>query len=527
MKRAGKLKIALLGLSCLLSAVVHAAVPQLMNYQGRLTTSAGQPVVDADYRMQFFVYDAPTNGILLWTSGIMMVPVVGGLFTYNLSGVPSSLFDSDTVRYLAFKVGSDPEMTPRERLTSVPYASKAQKADTSGYALSLADAAVTSAKILDGTISFSDMARNGALYGQVMKWNGVAWQNLNDSGGVPSGWIDGGSRLSLSSSTDSVGIGSLTQAAKLDVMGDIRCDNEISSASTVYGVKVLADNTTGIGGAEGINVFSYGTNATFGINAYGEVKAGGLVSGYGGNFRGSNYGTGTAYGVYATGLGGVTSTGGRFASSRRSGTAAQCFGVYASASNTGGENYGIYGLAGNGTTNYAGYFVGNVNVTGTLSKGGGAFRIDHPLTPESKYLQHSFVESPDMMNIYNGNVVLDVTGQAIVSLPGWFDALNREFRYQLTAIGAPGPNLHIASEVANNQFRIAGGAPGMRVSWQVTGVRHDAWAEKNRIQVEVDKSTAEKGKYLHPEAYNLSEVRGIGYERNRGAREADAERSQK
>ncbi len=130
---------------------------------------------------------------------------------------------------------------------------------------------------------------------------------------------------------------------------------------------------------------------------------------------------------------------------------------------------------------------GNVAIVGTLSKGGGSFKIDHPLDPANKYLYHSFVESPDMMNIYNGMIVLDANGEAVVGLPDWFEALNRDFRYQLTPVGAPGPNLHIAEEVANNQFKIAGGKPGSKVSWQVTGIRHDAYADAHRIPTEVEK----------------------------------------
>ena len=79
------------------------------------------------------------------------------------------------------------------------------------------------------------------------------------------------------------------------------------------------------------------------------------------------------------------------------------------------------------------------------------------------------------MNVYNGNVVLDDSGEASVTLPDWFEALNRDFRYQLTAIGAPGPNLYVAEEVASNRFKIAGGGRGSKVSWQVTGIRRDEW----------------------------------------------------
>jgi hypothetical protein len=97
-----------------------------------------------------------------------------------------------------------------------------------------------------------------------------------------------------------------------------------------------------------------------------------------------------------------------------------------------------------------------------------------------------------MLDMYNGNATLDGRGEAVIMLPGYFEALNRDFRYQLTALGAPGPALYIAEEIRGNRFVIAGGTPGARVSWQVTGVRQDAYAEAHRIQVEQDKPAAEQ-----------------------------------
>jgi hypothetical protein len=141
---------------------------------------------------------------------------------------------------------------------------------------------------------------------------------------------------------------------------------------------------------------------------------------------------------------------------------------------------------------------GNANITGTLTKSSGTFKIDHPLDPANKYLSHSFVESPDMKNIYDGVAVLDQNGEGEVVLPNWFEALNKDFRYQLTAIGAPGPNLYIAQELAHNRFRIAGGTGAMKVSWQVTGVRHDAYANAHRTPIEEDKPLELQGSYLHP-----------------------------
>jgi hypothetical protein len=162
--------------------------------------------------------------------------------------------------------------------------------------------------------------------------------------------------------------------------------------------------------------------------------------------------------------------------------------------------WGVHGIQG-AIGELAGRFSGNVTISGNLSKAGGSFEIDHPLDPENMVLRHSFVESPDMMNVYNGNVSLDERGEAWIDLPEWFEALNKAYRYQLTAIGGPAPNLHVAQEVHNNRFRIAGGEAGMRVSWQVTGIRHDPWAEANRIVVEEYKAPDTRGFYLYPELY--------------------------
>ncbi len=149
---------------------------------------------------------------------------------------------------------------------------------------------------------------------------------------------------------------------------------------------------------------------------------------------------------------------------------------------------------------------GSLIVTGTVSKGGGSFKIDHPLDPENKTLSHSFVESPDMMNIYNGNAVLDRRGEAVITLPAYFESLNRDFRYHLTCIGGFAP-VYIAQEIKGNRFKIAGGKPGMKISWQVTGVRQDAYANAHRIPVEEEKPASERGSYLHPDAFDKTSIK--------------------
>jgi len=177
-----------------------------------------------------------------------------------------------------------------------------------------------------------------------------------------------------------------------------------------------------------------------------------------------------------------------------------------------GASVGVLGSA--GPQGLAGDFEGKVRIKGSLTKGGGGFKIDHPLDSANKYLSHSFVESPEMKNVYDGVVVLNAKGEALVKLPAWFEALNRDFRYQLTAIGTPGPNLHIAQGISKNSFQIAGGQPKMKVSWQVTGIRKDAWAEGNRVVVEEKKPAKERGYYLHAEAHGQPEERGIMWARH-------------
>jgi hypothetical protein len=253
-----------------------------------------------------------------------------------------------------------------------------------------------------------------------------------------------------------------------------------SSAGDTYGTVSFAGSTSGIGIFGGNYNSSGGTRGVWG---YSSSTTGKGVVGTASATTGVNYGV----------VGETASPSG--------------VGVYGSA-----PGYGIAVYGDNtSTVGWAGYFTGDVWVGGTLYKSAGSFKIDDPLDPAHKYLQHSFVESPDMMNVYNGNVTLNDTGEAVVTLPDWFQAINQDFRYQLTAIGGPGPNLYVADEIQNNKFHIAGGNPGMKVSWMVTGIRHDPYAEAHRIQVVVDKPASEQGTYLFPSLYGQPDSKGLDY----------------
>ena len=243
------------------------------------------------------------------------------------------------------------------------------------------------------------------------------------------------------------------------------------TTATGTGLTLVNNDANGTG----LNVFSYGTS----FNA--SAISGQVLSTTGqsvGIFGATNSNDGLAAGVF----GQATSAG-----------AAKGVWGYAVGANT----FAIFGDAPTAGA-WAGFFQGRVHVNGTLSKSAGSFKIDHPLDPSHKYLYHSFVESPDMMNVYNGNVILDGNGEAIITMPDYFQALNKDFRYQLTAMGKPSPGVYIADEINGNRFRIAGGAPGGKISWQVTGIRHDPYAETNRIPVEEVKPANEQGTYLYP-----------------------------
>src|SRR3989338_10404621 len=127
------------------------------------------------------------------------------------------------------------------------------------------------------------------------------------------------------------------------------------------------------------------------------------------------------------------------------------------------------------------------SITGSISKGAGTFVIDHPEDPANKLLYHSFVESPDTLNQYNGIATFDENGEATVQLPDYFEALNKNFTYQFFPMKVPMRGLYIKQKIKDNAFVIAGGTPGEQVSWMVTGVRHDPYVLAYPILPEVEK----------------------------------------
>jgi len=305
-------------------------------------------------------------------------------------------------------------------------------------------------------------------------------------------------------------------------------------------------NSGGITTGDNVGVFGFAEQSTARNTGVHGVASGDSFNNYG--LRGETTATGQAnYGLNSTATGNHDKWN-YGASCYATGATDSNFGVLANTNGVGLTNYGVYGLSNGNTTNatsinygvygaasgaptnYAGFFegdvtiTGNLNVTGTVAKAGGTFKIDHPQDPENKYLVHSFVESPEMMNVYNGNTVTDANGYSTVKLPDYFEAANKDFRYQLTVIGTFAQAI-IKEKISGNKFIIQTDKPNVEVSWQVTGIRADQWANANRVMPEEEKN--KKGTYLHPELFGTPKEKGVNYVKHNKAVDTSIENNKK
>lgn len=142
-------------------SAIYAAVPPIISYQGRLLTAAGFPAPDGTVAVRFSIYDVPTGGTPLWSEPHTALQVKGGLFATMLGSVvnlPANIFDSPS-RFMAIKLGDDPEMMPRQQVASVPFALKAGIADVAD---TVKDGAITTAKLADGAVETAKLA-DGAV----------------------------------------------------------------------------------------------------------------------------------------------------------------------------------------------------------------------------------------------------------------------------------------------------------------------------------------------------------------------------
>jgi hypothetical protein len=291
---------------------------------------------------------------------------------------------------------------------------------------------------------------------------------------------------------------------------------------TVSGVGIGVNASSGTGGT-GV----YASAGSRGVNAFANDPTGvvyaveGTVNSSTAEAAGvhgvNNNAVSQAYGV----LGEIASTSPGGSSSgvrgKNAGTGGLGIGVWGSHNGSGwgvegsvsGAGVGVIGFGGTGTAVEA---VGNFIATGTKS-----FRIDHPLDPENKYLQHYCTEGPEPINAYRGTVVTDANGDARVTLPDYFEEINRDPNIQLTVVDDHDFALvRVAGEVAENRFPIKTSRPNVKVFWRVEAVRNDLWARSRGTPVEIEKPEQERGTYQHPELYGLAPERGMQYHHEQG-----------
>ena len=513
---------------------LERSVPGTVWFQGYLAeVSTGDPVSgQVDITAQLF--DQAEDGSSLWGPETHeSVVVSNGWFQIELGSVVAPLPSFDTPPYYLELTVAGEALAPRQKLGSVPTALRA-------------DATDEGVPGTDEQVIYND---GGVLAGSDITYN-------NENGCVGIGDTNPSERLSIfddqnrttlrlessmadgnftmlylyrtepmtlsddiveirvpetsnpSASLIRCAVGT-TQKFTLDASGelyvggetDVRSDEGYALVAQTYDTS-MATAIRGISDSEDL----------FGIGVTGEcISVDG--SGFGAYFQGGYCGM--------QGFSSVSDSSTNYAvTALINSSTGNSYGVRSDVSGT-GTNYAFYGTANGGSTNWAGYFAGDVRVTGTLNPTRGGFEIDHPLDPEGRYLRHAFVHSSEMKTVYDGVVVLGAGGRAEVLLPDWFEPLNTDYRYQLTAVGAAAPELHIEQEITGGRFTIAGGSPSMKVCWQVTGVRRDAVAKTHPLQVEGTKRPKDIGRYIAPEAYGASRNMLIGYEEVRSPSTVD------
>jgi hypothetical protein len=503
----------------LLLSLAAAAKAQLVGtaftYQGQLT-SAGA-AASGEYDMRFRLFDSLTGGTqlgpLLTFDGAAGDPaditVANGLFMVNLdfgnqfAGVPVYLQIATRPHGTT---GAYTVLAPRQQLTPTPFAmglslpiATTVGADSPALAITNTGAGISLvSSAADGLDSTSTALNGNGVLGICS--NGAAaygvWGQSNTGFGVvgsATGTATGGYFYSGS------GYGLLAASTSSD-----------ATSTTGVGVYGVAHSPSGISGAALLKTGVWGDsdigNGVVGTTASGSGGSG--VLGILNTFTGASLLTNPGVRGDSSdghGVAGITaSTSANVAGVLGYTGSSAAIGVWGDNTGTTGDSLGVVGIT-HSSTGYAGYFQGRMAATGTKS-----FRIDHPLDPANKYLIHYCTEGPVPQNVYNGVVTTDASGEAVVTLPAYFQEINSDFRYTLTVIDADDFALvRVSREIAGNTFAIKSSRGNVKVSWEVKAARSDRFVKAYGAPVEQDKPASAKGTYLQPELYGEPESQGL------------------
>ncbi len=500
-----------LGMLLICSAGVLAQQP--FTYQGMLRSS-GLPA-NGNHDFQFSLWTAATGGSQVGSTLTKSnVNVVNGLFSVELD-FGNVWEGSDRYLQIAVRVsgvGSYAVLSPRVPVNRAPYSQTAYMALTApwsglwGIPPASGDVSGTYPSLSVVGLQGRSVADAVPGAGQVLKWDGTAW--------VPSAdltdqlWQESGSSIYYNSGN--VGIGTASPSARLHARGSPGNRTTVIITGEGGQYRNPAEWPPGWGGGL----------ATWDILCSGVSVSGSIVSG--------SLGIGISPGYRLHVIGNAVTTLARFINSS---TDADGFGIQIETS--GRRGYGVFAIAhstsGRGVVGLADATSGQTfGVFGETSSPNGfgvfswgrfgasgtkSFQIDHPLNPETQYLNHFSAEGPEPYNLYCGNVSTDAQGYAVVQLPPYFEAINRDFRYQLTVIDSSDDFVlaKVVREIQNNRFIIRTSKPFVKVSWEVKAIRNDRWVRQYGFQTEQVKPRELQGKYVHPELYGQPKELGIHY----------------
>ena len=522
-------KIILTTVTCFLFILnSFAQAPQKMTYQAVIRDVGNALIANTSVGVQISILTGSQTGTAVYIERHTITTNTNGLATLNVGeGTPVAgtfaTIDWSTGSYF-IKTETDPtggttySISGTSQLLSVPYALYAESAgggssvptnvsaftNDAGYITSPNDAdsnptnEIQSLSLAGQTLSIS----GGNSVVLPAGGSGVTLDGAYDQGGAGAGRIitaDAGPVQINGSGTNTAALGVLFTGTG-NALNAVN-NNAANQFAVIQGV---TNSTTQNNSA----VFGQSSGAARAIS--GEATA---TSTADAAVRGNNLRTTGGIGVEGVGFNGVSGQ-----TNYRDG-----YGVFGqnfdltgplTSNSVGVGGVGYIGVLGQSSDNVNGAGVAsldNIIALGTLTVSGTKnFRIDHPQDPENKYLNHFSIESNEVLNIYRGTVAFDAVGNAVVQLPEWFNAVNKNASYQLTPIGGYAP-IYIAEKIKDGRFVISGGMAGMEVSWAVYAERNDPYLVQHpeAREVEVQKSEREAGKYLRPDLYNQPAEKGI------------------